>query len=180
MNNKMEILHKDEHFMLTDVSWDPSSRFLITAVTQPMENSMGGFKYSMEAGYSLWTFQGRKLHQCQKEKLWQVSWRPHPPSLLTKGRQEHIRKNIKQFSRRYDASDDQAKDALRKAFMLERKTKTDAFREILDRLADFKADKDEETGWDEAFGEMMGDADWTQNETTLEEQLTVQEELIQG
>merc|ERR1719265_840632 len=56
-DGKLEILHKDEHFMLTDVSWDPSSRYVITAVTQPMQNEINGFKYSMEAGYAIWTFQ---------------------------------------------------------------------------------------------------------------------------
>eukprot|EP00434_Breviolum_minutum_P043283 symbB.v1.2.038576.t1/scaffold5778.1/size23709/2 len=45
-DNKLEILHKDEHFMLTHVEWDPSSR-------------IGGFKYSMEAGFAIWTFQAR-------------------------------------------------------------------------------------------------------------------------
>merc|ERR1711908_44139 len=57
-DNKLEILHRDEHFMLTHVEWDPSSRYVITAVTQPMRDEVGGFKYQMEAGYAIWTFQG--------------------------------------------------------------------------------------------------------------------------
>merc|ERR1712060_625876 len=118
-DNKLEILHKDEHFMLTDVAWDPSSRYLITAATQSLENSSSGFKYSMEAGYSIWTFQGRKLHQLQKEKLYSVAWRPHPPSLLKQEKQNNIRKDIKKYSKKYDALDDQQKDKIRKEFQLE-------------------------------------------------------------
>merc|ERR1719199_1182940 len=112
-----------------------------------MEQAMVGFKYSMEAGYAIWTFQGRKLFHQQKEKLWSVSWRPHPPSLLSTQRQAEIRKNIKQFSKRYDAVDEKAKDEARQAFAKSRRIKTDGFRDILDRLKEYKDDKEEETGW---------------------------------
>lgn len=179
-DNKLEILYKDEHFMLTDVQWDPSSRFVITAVTQPMQNEMGGFKYSMEAGYSIWTFQGRKLYQQQKEKLWQIAWRPHPPSLLSSEKQSHIRKNIKQFSKKYDALDDQAKDAARRAFQADRQEKMDAFRDVLDRLDDFKKDNMEETGWGEALNTFMDNQGWEEDHKTMEEELSKEEELISG
>merc|ERR1711988_1922510 len=92
---------------LTDVQWDPSSRYVITAVVQPMKDQAGGFKYQMEAGYSIWTFQGRSLYRCQKEKLWQVFWRPHPPSGLSDEQQLSIRKNLKAYSKRYDSIDRQ-------------------------------------------------------------------------
>lgn len=178
-DNKLEILHKDEHFMLTEVSWDPSSRYVITAVTQPMQNDMG-FKYSMEAGYAIWTFQGRVLYRQQKEKLWQVMWRPHPPSLLKADRQKNIRKNIKAKSKEYDALDEQTKEAARAAFRQKREEKTQAFMAILDRLQDFKDDKDEESGWRdavEAFSEGQG---WAKESHTIEEELDTTEELISG
>jgi len=179
-DNKLEITFKDEHFMLTDVQWDPSSRFVITAVTQPMQNEMGGFKYSMEAGYSIWTFQGRKLYQQQKEKLWQISWRPHPPSLLPVNKQKDIRKNIKQYSKRYDALDDQAKDAARKAFQQDRQEKMDAFRKVLDRLDDWKKDIMDDNGWDEAVNSFMDSQGWEVDEKVVEEELSKEEEQISG
>eukprot|EP00420_Gonyaulax_spinifera_P025971 CAMPEP_0197892808 /NCGR_PEP_ID=MMETSP1439-20131203/31653_1 /TAXON_ID=66791 /ORGANISM="Gonyaulax spinifera, Strain CCMP409" /LENGTH=699 /DNA_ID=CAMNT_0043513017 /DNA_START=57 /DNA_END=2156 /DNA_ORIENTATION=- len=179
-DNKLEILYKDEHFMLTEVSWDPSSRYVITAVTQPMQNEMGGFKYSMEAGYAIWTFQGRKLYQQQKEKLWQIAWRPHPPSLLGKNRQQDIRKNIKQFSKKYDALDEQAKDAARRAFQADRQEKTDAFKKILDRLDDFRKDTMADNGWDEAWESHLESQGWEVDEKTVEEELSKDEELISG
>jgi len=177
-DNKLEILYKDEHFMLTDVQWDPSSRYVITAVTQPMQNEMGGFKYSMEAGYAIWTFQGRKLHQQQKEKLWQVAWRPHPPSLLSTDKQRDIRKNIKQFSKKYDALDEQAKDAARRAFQQDRQEKTDKFMRVLDRLAEFKAEAMQENGWDEAWNSHLESQNWECEEKIVEEELSKEEELI--
>merc|ERR1712151_1365070 len=179
-DNKLEILHKDEHFMLTEVSWDPSSRYVLTSVTQPMQNELGGFKYSMEAGYAIWTFQGRLLHRQQKEKLWQVAWRPHPPSLLSPERQNNIRKNIKQFSKRYDALDDQAKEAARKAFRAERDEKTAIFQEVLDRLHEYKEDREEDTQWQAAWEELLEEQNWEENVVEQEEQLGTTEELISG
>merc|ERR1719247_3476994 len=115
-DNKVEILHRDEHFMLTNVEWDPSSRFVITAVTQPMKDEIGGIKYQMEAGYAIWSFQGRQLHKVQKEKLFHIAWRPHPPSLLSQSQQQNLRKNLKQYSRKYDAKDEKAKETARAHF----------------------------------------------------------------
>lgn len=178
-HNKLEILHKDEHFMLTDVSWDPSSRFVITAVTQPMQNEIGGFKYSMEAGYAIWTFQGRVLYRQQKEKLWQISWRPHPPSMLTSARAADVRKDIKKYSKRYDALDEQAKESARNAFKRERDGKNNAFQAVMDRLDNHKYDRYEENGWDDARSNHLATQDWKPKEDVIEEEIEVTEEKIQ-
>jgi translation initiation factor 3 subunit B len=178
-DNKLEINNKEEHFMLTDVQWDPSGRYVITAVTQPMQNDMS-FKYSMEAGYAIWTFQGRQLFRQQKEKLWQVMWRPHPPSLLNPDRQNDIKKNIKAFSKRYDAVDEQAKEVARKKFREERDSKINAFQRVLDRLEEHKADMEEETGWQEAWEAMEADKCWEESTSTLEEEIGVEEKLLES
>merc|ERR1712151_832232 len=123
-------------------------------------------------------FQGRKLYETQKEKLWQVAWRPHPPSLLPAAKLNEIRKNIKQFSKRYDALDEAHRDVVRKVITEERQSKTDAFRAILDRLADWKDEKDDDLGWGEAFGEIMEDMEWEQNAFVVETELSHEEELI--
>jgi len=178
-DNKLEILHRDEHFMLTNVEWDPSSRYVITAVTQPMKDEGGGFKYQMEAGYAIWTFQGRQLHKQQKEKLFGVSWRPHPPTMLADDAQAHIRKNIKKFSKKYDALDEQEKETARSAFKADRETRTNAFQNILDRIADNVADRSEENGWEDAMMEWKGGLTWEKVDETIEEELDATEELIQ-
>jgi len=177
-DNKMEILHKDEHFMLTDVSWDPSSRFVITAVTQPMQNELGGFKYSMEAGYAIWTFQGRVLYRQQKEKLWQISWRPHPPSLMNESEHAKLRKNIRQYSKKYDALDDQAKEAARNAVKNERDAKNRTFQAVLKRVEDYKFDRYDENGWSDAIEAHLATQGWEQHDDILEEEVDVTEEKI--
>jgi len=177
-DNKLEILHKDEHFMLTDVSWDPSSRYVLTAVTQPMQSAMGGFKTAMEAGYKLWSFQGRVLFQQQKEKLWHIAWRPHPPTLLPANKQKEVRKNIKQYSKKYDALDEHAKETARNAFREEREKKTRAFMEVLDRLQEWKLDKEDETDWADARDAYLESQGWEMNESVVEEVEKEEEELI--
>jgi len=177
-DNKLEILHKDEHFMLTDVQWDPSSRYIITSVTQSMQSDTASYKYSQEAGYKIWTFQGRVLYQQQKEKLWQIFWRPHPPSLLSLHRQREIRKDIKQFTKKYDTVDEKAKEAARQAIRQDREEKLRAFKEVLDRVEDYKADRNQENGWDEAWNTHLESQGWEMHEQTVEEELDVTEELI--
>eukprot|EP00931_Biecheleriopsis_adriatica_P057383 TRINITY_DN3402_c0_g1_i2.p1 TRINITY_DN3402_c0_g1~~TRINITY_DN3402_c0_g1_i2.p1 ORF type:complete len:698 (+),score=185.78 TRINITY_DN3402_c0_g1_i2:66-2159(+) len=177
-DNKLEILHKDEHFMLNGVEWDPSSRFVITSVTQPMQNEISNFKYSMEAGFAIYTFQGRLLYRQQKEKLWQVCWRPHPPSLLASSKQDKIKKNIKQYSKRYDALDDQAKDAARNAFRNERNKKNEDFAARLAQLNDYFMEEGEENGWLDAQEEFLGQQEWSAIEDVIEEEVDVIEEKI--
>lgn len=166
--------------MLTDVHWDPSSRYLLTSVTQSMQPDAGAYKYSQEAGYKIWTFQGRVLYQQQKEKLYQIVWRPHPPSLLTTARQAEIKKDIKQFTKKYDTIDEKAKEAARNAIRQEREGKINAFKLVLDRVEEFKADRTEQNGWDEAWNAHFESQGWEQHEQTVEEELEVTEELISG
>jgi translation initiation factor 3 subunit B len=179
-DNKVEILHTEEHFMLTHVEWDPSSRYVITAVTQAMRDELSGFKYQMEAGYAIWTFQGRKLvGTIQKEKLFAIQWRPHPPSLMDSKKQGQIKKNIKQFSKRYDALDDQAKEAARNAFNADRDSRRRQLFDILDRIQENKEYKWEDNGWGEALDEVSAAQVWDSHETVIEEELDSTEELIQ-
>jgi translation initiation factor 3 subunit B len=178
-DNKLEVLHRDEHFMLTNVEWDPSSRYVITAVTQPMRDEGSGFKYQMEAGYAIWTFQGRQLHKQQKEKLYVVGWRPHPPSLLSQDQASNIKKNIKKFSKKYDALDENEKETARAAFKADRDKRTEAFMDILYRIAENNEEMADANGWTDAVDAWREDQVWEKVETTIEEDLDANEELIQ-
>merc|ERR1719253_1883281 len=142
-NNKLDILHKDEHFLLTEILWDPSGRYLISAVTQAMAT---GIRYQTEAGYKMWSFQGRLLYQYSKEKLFQIFWRPHPPSLLSEKVQANVKTNLKSYSKRYDQMDEQHKDQAKVRQMKERKEAVAKFNRILERLESFKQSKWESTG----------------------------------
>merc|ERR1711920_175598 len=99
-----------------------------------MGKDIGAYKYQMEAGYKIWTFQGRMLVEQGKEKLYSICWRPHPPSLLSAQKRKEIKKKIKTYQARYNEIDNQAKDAAKKAFEEERKRKSQAFQIVLDRI----------------------------------------------
>mmetsp|Transcript_9084 Transcript_9084/g.20137 ORF Transcript_9084/g.20137 Transcript_9084/m.20137 type:complete len:736 (-) Transcript_9084:179-2386(-) len=178
-DNKLEILNKVHHYMHTDVHWDPSSRFVVTAVTQPMtRGDESGYKFSTESGYHVWSFQGRDLYTAQLEKCYLVQWRPHPPSLLPKEQQADIRKNLKHFSKKYDTLDEKEKDKAKQAFKKKRDAKLKDFKDILNRLRDYREEKEEETGWAEAMEEFLESQGWEQEEEKMEEVLEVTEELI--
>jgi len=178
-DNKLEILHRDEHFMLTNVEWSPCSRYVITAVTQPMRDEVGGFKYQMEAGFAIWTFQGRQLQKNSKDKLFAVNWRPHPPPMISDKQVTDIKKNIKKYSKKYDALDEQEKDSARQIFKADRDKRLNGFLEILNRIADRNDEACESNGWEDAIDEWKGGQTWEKVETMFEEELDATEELIQ-
>lgn len=177
-DNKLEIFHKNDHYMLTDIQWDPSSRYVLTAVTQPVSNDQQGYKYSMEAGYSIWTFQGRNLIRQPKEKLYHVAWRPHPPPMADAKTRKEVRGNLQKTSKEYDAQDNKAKEAAREKFRKERDEKIKGFKEILERLDAFKVEKDNVNGWADAMAQFYDEAGWTQDEDRQEEVLEVTQEFI--
>mmetsp|Transcript_40368 Transcript_40368/g.89637 ORF Transcript_40368/g.89637 Transcript_40368/m.89637 type:complete len:721 (+) Transcript_40368:71-2233(+) len=94
--DEMETMATAEHFMATDVDWDPTGRYITTSVTSaPMEN-----------GFKIWSFQGKLLYEMPKDRLYQFSWRPRLPSLLPPEKEQEIQKNLKQYSKRYDEEDE--------------------------------------------------------------------------
>jgi translation initiation factor 3 subunit B len=174
-NNKLDILHKDEHFLLTEILWDPSSRYVISATTQAMSS---GIRYQTEAGYKMWTFQGRQLYSLNKEKLFQIFWRPHPPSLQTEKQQQEVKTNLKAYSKKYEAIDDQQKDLAKVLAQKEREDALGRFQKILDRCNEYKMSKWEATGWAPAWAQMEAESKWTEKTEVIEEELEVKEEEI--
>jgi len=59
----------------------------------------------MENGYHLYDFKGDQLREEPVEKFKQWSWRPRPPTLLTKEEQKGIRKNLREYSRIFEQED---------------------------------------------------------------------------
>ncbi|KAF8067212.1 R1 [Scenedesmus sp. PABB004] len=95
--DEFEILAAAEHFMATDVEWDPTGRYVASAVTSV---------HQMENGFNMWSFNGKLLYTLPKDRFMQLSWRPRVPSLLPKEKEEEIKKNLKEYSRRYDEEDE--------------------------------------------------------------------------
>lgn len=59
----------------------------------------------MENGYHIYDFKGEQLKEEALEKFKQFSWRPRPPTLLSKDEQKQIRKNLREYSRVFEQED---------------------------------------------------------------------------
>ncbi|KAK9051560.1 hypothetical protein SSX86_028187 [Deinandra increscens subsp. villosa] len=92
----LETMTTTEHFMATDVEWDPTGRYVATSVTSAHE---------MENGFNIWSFNGKLLYRVPKDHLLQFLWRPRPPSLLSPEKEEEIFKNLKEYTKRYEIED---------------------------------------------------------------------------
>eukprot|EP00127_Corallochytrium_limacisporum_P003623 Clim_evm11s151 gene=Clim_evmTU11s151 len=117
----------EEHFMATDVEWDPTGRFVTTSVSQ--------LRSKMENGFIIWTFQGNELQAKKFEKLWQVLWRPRPASLLNKDDVKKLKKNMKQYSQKFDRLDALAESHASKELIEKRRRlieEYDAFRKAVE------------------------------------------------
>jgi len=90
-------MNSGEHFMCTDVEWDATGRYFMTAV------SWWGHK--VDNGYWLWSFQGKILKRIQLDRFCQLLWRPRPPTLLAQKDIKEIKKNLKKYSVEFDVVD---------------------------------------------------------------------------
>ncbi len=98
-----------EHDGATELTWDPSGRYFSTAVTRslraPQGNGWMGAK--MEDGYRIWSFQGQIIAAVPVDKLFQLKWRPRPPTSLTAQEIADIKANLrKDYWKKFNAEDE--------------------------------------------------------------------------
>ncbi|KAI9905619.1 hypothetical protein PsorP6_014299 [Peronosclerospora sorghi] len=127
-----------EHFKCTHVEWDPSGRVVATAVCQPLDNSY--YKFTMDNGYTLWSFQGKQLVEEKKEAFYQFLWRPRPRTLLSEEEYKNVVKNLKKYEKRFDQMDRLKERERVAAEQAERKRLEHEFQAVLEkRLAEAAA-----------------------------------------
>ncbi|MBA0771804.1 hypothetical protein Gotri_007276 [Gossypium trilobum] len=61
--DELETMATAEHFMATDIEWDPTGRYVATAVTSVHE---------MENGFNIWSFHGKLLYRILKDHFFQL------------------------------------------------------------------------------------------------------------
>ncbi|GFZ00756.1 eukaryotic translation initiation factor 3B-2 [Actinidia rufa] len=94
--DELETMGAAEHFSATDIEWDPTGRYVATSVTSVHE---------MENGFNIWSFNGKLLYRIMKDHFFQFLWRPRPPSFLSPEKEEEVFKNLKKYSKKYEAED---------------------------------------------------------------------------
>jgi len=127
-----------EHYRANQVLWDPSGRTVASVVSQPIEGS--SYKFAMDNGYILWSFQGKQLYQQSFETFYQFLWRPRE-SLLTKSETNKVRKNLKKYEKQFDRADKKRQRAM---YLEETKGKREERSKIRDILARNRAIRQKE------------------------------------
>jgi len=164
-----------EHYRANQVAWDPAGRTVATIVSQPLEG--GHFKFAMDNGYILWSFQGKQLHQKSFESFYQFLWRPRE-TLLSQKEVEEVQKNLKKYEKQFEKAD---KERARLLYLEETKGKRmerSKFRHVLSRNKAIRQGRREEyvallDGYDSA-----DDSNFVVREVQVETVLSKKEELV--
>ncbi|KAF8349972.1 hypothetical protein F5887DRAFT_877182 [Amanita rubescens] len=113
----IQLLGSADHYGVTDVEWDPSGRYLAT--------SASAWTHTLENGYAIWDFRGQELTKQIQDRFKQFIWRPRPRSLLTKDQQRQIRKNLREYSRKFDEEDAAEESSVSAELIAQRKRLVD-------------------------------------------------------
>jgi translation initiation factor 3 subunit B len=119
-----------EHYRANQVAWDPAGRTVATVVSQPVEG--GHFKFAMDNGYILWSFQGKQLYQKSFEAFYQFLWRPRE-TLLSKEQIRDVKRNLKKYEKQFDKADKERQRALYLEETKGKRMERAKYREILAR-----------------------------------------------
>jgi translation initiation factor 3 subunit B len=119
-----------EHYRANQVLWDPTGRSVATVVSQPIDG--GHFKFAMDNGYILWSFQGKQLYQQSYETFYQFLWRPRE-SLLNKHEIEKVKRNLRKYEKQFDKADRERERAMYLEETKGKRAERSQIREILAR-----------------------------------------------
>ncbi|BAM42263.1 eukaryotic translation initiation factor [Theileria orientalis strain Shintoku] len=181
--DKVDVLHKDEHFMMNTIRWSSCGRYLATCVNVPMPQhsatTSDTFRYAAESGYCLWTFQGRLLHKEKKENFYSCDFRPHPTPLVTRKEIEKIRKNLKEYTKKYDIIDEKERTDYRNSYLQKRQQNLDAFKQKYSALMQWYTSQDNYLKFKTAWEIFHNPMEWEVSEEVHEEVVELKEEVLE-
>lgn len=94
---EMQMLGSGEHYLCSNIEFDPTGRFVSSTVS--FWNS------PTDTGFGLWTFAGQALRKENIPQFKDLKWRPRPPTLLSDADLKRIRKSLKDFTKEFDETD---------------------------------------------------------------------------
>ncbi|KAJ3287790.1 Translation initiation factor 3 subunit b [Borealophlyctis nickersoniae] len=124
----LQLMNTGEHYMCTDVEWDPTGRYVMSSVSH--------WRVQNDTGFTLWTFTGQILTRQNVPLFKQLLWRPRPPTLLTPEEQAKIRKNLKEYSREFDEADAAQTSKVSREVLEKRSALLRAWKEYVARCED--------------------------------------------
>ena len=134
----------------------------------------------MENGYHLYDFKGELLREEHLEKFKQLSWRPRPPTLLSREEQKTIRKNLREYSKDFEEQDRIEEDKEKGAIVEERRRILSEWLAWREREEEDLKEERREMGFEEDEDEGKGDgkdAEGAVVEEIMEEVLDEIEEI---
>ncbi|KAI5067602.1 hypothetical protein GOP47_0018130 [Adiantum capillus-veneris] len=167
--DELESMASADHFMATDVDWDPTGRFVATSVTSV---------HQIENGFNMWSFSGKLLYRLPRDRFFQFLWRPRPPTLLTPEKEDEIAKNLKKYSKKYEIDDAESSLLLSAADMENRRKVQDDWKAC---VAEWKRLHEEEREWRMELrdGEPSDEEEECEaEEVEIEEILNIEEEPV--
>jgi len=164
-----------EHYRANQVLWDPAGRTVATVVSQPIDG--GHFKFAMDNGYILWSFQGKQLYQQSYETFYQFLWRPRE-SLLSKKEVEKVKRNLKKYEKRFDKADRKRQRAMYLEETKGKRAERAKYRDLLARNKAIRAENRREhvellDGYDSE-----DDSNYVIRDLTVETVLSSKEEVV--
>ncbi|KAJ6694528.1 hypothetical protein OIU85_005232 [Salix viminalis] len=167
--DELETMATAEHFMATDIEWDPTGRYVATSVTS--------VHHDMENGFNIWSFNGKLLYRTLKDHFFQFLWRPRPPSFLSPEKEEEIAKNLKKYSKKYEAEDQDVSLQLSEQDREKRRMLKDEWEKWVNK---WKLLHEEEKLQRQALrdGEASDEEEYEAKEVEVEELLDVSEEIL--
>ncbi|CAK0783331.1 hypothetical protein CVIRNUC_006530 [Coccomyxa viridis] len=163
----MEPYRAAEHFMCTNVEWDPTGRYVATSVTSI---------HQMENGFNLWLFNGTPLYRVPRDQFFQFSWRPRAPTLLSKEQEAEIAKHLKDYSKRYDEIDSKLLQETDVAIVAERQRMKEEWQEWYQTKEDWL--HWHQAGLERLLGERLQEGEYTTEEVTVETIVSSTEEVL--
>ena len=167
--DNMDTMATVEHFMATDVEWDPTGRFVTTAVTSV---------HQMENGYHMWTFNGKLLYKYGKDRFFQFLWRPRGKSLLSAEQEAEIEKNIKKYSKRFEELDEKIRNEADSNVASEKKKSEEKWKAWVESKKAVRDTPIYKSTLEELLGDQAPKKDYVETKVVEEEILSITEEPI--
>lgn len=159
---------RDEHFMATDIEWDPTGRYVATSVQ--------ALRHNMENGYNIWSSQGRQILRVPLDHFQKLQWRPRPPSLLTAQDEKKLMKDLKKYRAEFTKIDDEIAARAQSEEMQERRRLYEDFEDYVAKWKKKYASQAAERA--DLRGYASEDEEYVTVEEVYEEILEVEEEYM--